>query len=266
MHPTPAAVLLESFSEGVLTLTMNRPETRNAVNPEMCALMVQALQRAAADRAVRAIVLTGAGQAFCSGGDVKSMAADGSAETPEQKVRSLRGRMEAARLLHRIAKPTVAVVRGAAAGAGLSLAMACDLRIVAASSKFTTAFGNVGLSGDYGGSYFLTQLVGTAKARELYFLAPVLKAPEALALGIVNRVVEDDALDAEVQAVLTRLANGPAVSLGHMKDNLNLALRGDLEAVLESEALRHTYCLATEDHKEAARAFVEKRVPKFVGA
>jgi 2-(1,2-epoxy-1,2-dihydrophenyl)acetyl-CoA isomerase len=258
-------VLAESFENGVLTLTMNRPERLNALNPEMLACLNDALPRAAADPSVAVIVLTGAGSAFCAGGDVKAMAAGGRTETFDERAQGLRRRMEAARLLHEIPKPTIAMLRGAAAGAGLSLALACDLRIASDTARLTTAFAKVALSGDFGGSYFLTRLVGPAKARELYFTSPVLSAAEALALGLVTRVVADAELEDATRTLAQSLARGPRVTLGYMKQNMNLAEWAGLADVMDAEALRHTRCGQTEDHREAAAAFVEKRAPAFKG-
>jgi len=253
-------VLLERIEDGVLTLTLNRPDRLNAFSPDMCDRLHQALLRAAETRAVGAIILTGAGRAFCAGGDVKAMAeSQHSDQTPEERMVDLRRRMEAARLLHEIAKPTIAMVRGPAAGAGLSLALACDLRIAGTEARFTTAFAKVGLSGDFGGHYFLTRIVGTAKARELYFTSTMLDATRALELGLVNRVVPDGSLEAETIAFARSLAAGPRVALGYMKQNLNLA------ETMDAEAMRHTRCFGTDDHREAAAAFVAKRPPVFTG-
>ena len=259
-------VLLERVEDGVLTLTLNRPDRLNALSWEMCDRLVRALERAASDRAVGAILLTGAGRAFCAGGNVKSMA-EGSAapETYEERTADLRRRMEASRLLHEIPKPTIAMIRGPAAGAGLSLALACDLRIAGEDARLTTAFAKVGLSGDFGGHYFLTRLVGTAKARELYFLSPVIDAKAALGLGLVHRVVADAALGDETLALARALANGPRIALSYMKQNLNLAESASLPMVMDAEALRHSRCATTEDHREGASAFVEKRSPRFTG-
>ena len=175
--------LIESISEGVAMLTLNRPERLNALSTPITSGLLEALPRLARDDSVGVIVLTGAGRAFCAGGDVKSMA-EGTVERPlEEAVTHLRGRMEVSRLLHEIPKPTIAMVNGAAAGAGLSLALACDLRIAGQSARFVTAFANIGFSGDFGGSYFLSKLVGTGRARELYFTAEPLDAAQALALG-----------------------------------------------------------------------------------
>jgi 2-(1,2-epoxy-1,2-dihydrophenyl)acetyl-CoA isomerase len=157
------------------------------------------------------------------------------------------------------------MLNGVAAGAGLSLALACDLRIAGRSARMTTAFAKVGLSGDYGGTWFLTQLVGTAKARELYFLSDVLDAARIEVLGLANRVVANAELVAETMALAAKLANGPSVALRYMKRNLNTAVSGDLAAALDSEAYGMLRSRASEDHKEAARAFVEKRPPVFQG-
>lgn len=202
------AVLLETVDDAVLTLTMNRPDRLNALNPEMLARLHDALERAAADREVAVIVL---------------------------------------------------------AGAGLSLALACDLRIASDTARLTTAFAKVALSGDFGGSYFLTQLVGPAKARELYFTSPILSGAEAQALGLVTRLVADAELEDATRSLALSLARGPRLTLGYMKQNMNLAERAGLGDVMDAEALRHTRCGQTEDHREAATAFVEKRAPSFNG-
>jgi 2-(1,2-epoxy-1,2-dihydrophenyl)acetyl-CoA isomerase len=162
-------------------------------------------------------------------------------------------------------KPVVAQLDGAAAGAGLSIALACDLRVAGESAKITTAFAKVGLSGDYGGTYFLTHLLGSAKARELYLTSPVLSAREALALGMVTRVVPDAEVEAATHELAMSLAQGPTVTLGYIKKNINNAEHLSLEACFDAEAMHHSRCGDTADHKEAAKAFVEKRKPAFVG-
>src|SRR3989449_129996 len=173
--------LLEALKDGVAVLTLNRPDRLNAMSPSMLDALLEALPRLAADPEVGVVVLTGAGRAFCAGGDVKAMAEgrEFGGTTLEDKAQALRSRMEVSRWLHEMPKPTIAMVRGAAAGAGLSLALACDLRVAGDTARFATAFARVGYSGDFGGSWFLTQLVGTAKARELYFTADVVDAREA---------------------------------------------------------------------------------------
>jgi 2-(1,2-epoxy-1,2-dihydrophenyl)acetyl-CoA isomerase len=259
--------LLESVKDGVAVLTLNRPDRLNAMSGEMLDAMLEALPRLADDAAVGALVLTGAGRGFCAGGDVKAMAEgrEFGGDTLEEKASALRSRMEVARWLHEMPKPTIAMVRGAAAGAGLSLAMACDLRIAGDSARFASAFARVGYSGDFGGSWFLTQLVGTAKARELYYTAEILGAEQALALGLANRVVPDARLEEETLALARRIAAGPRIAFGYMKRNMNAAEAGTLKDLLDLEAWHHTRCGMTEDHREAARAFVDKREPVFRG-
>src|SRR3984893_15521000 len=260
--------LLETVKDGVAVLTMNRPDRLNAMSGEMLDAMLASLERLASDPGVGVVVLTGAGRGFFgAGGDVKPMAEgrEFGGGTMEDKAQGLRAKMETSRWLHEMPKPTIAMVRGAAAGAGLSLAMACDLRVASDNARFATAFARVGYSGDFGSSYYLTQLLGTAKARELYYTAALVDAKEALALGLVNRVVADADLEKETMALATRIAAGPRVALRYMKRNMNAAETGTLKELLDLEAWHHTRCGMTEDHREAARAFVDKREPVFKG-
>ena len=258
-------IVLQQLDDGLLTITMNRPDRRNALNAEMTVGLVEAARRAAEDSDVRAVLLKGAGGTFCVGGDVKAMAAVKEPPPLEAKVITLRRGMEVSRILHQMAKPVVAQLDGAAAGAGLSIALACDLRVAGASVKITTAFAKVGYSGDYGGTYFLTQMLGSAKARELYLTSPVLTAQEALALGMVTRVVADAEVDAAARELAMSLAQGPTVTLGYIKKNINNAETLSLEACFDAEAIHHSRCGETADHKEAAAAFVAKRTPVFKG-
>lgn len=261
--------VIETFEDGIATLTLNRPEARNAVTGEMLAALSEAAARLALDPQVRLVVITGAGGAFCAGGDVKGFVARAgdTADAPsfDVRVNGLRAGMELAKLLHDMPKPTLAVIPGAAAGAGLSIALACDMRIAADTAKLTTAFSKIGASGDYGGSYFLTHLVGAAKARELYFTADVITGAEAAALGIVNRAVPADQLAHEAGVLARRLASLPTVTIGYMKRNLNVAEHGSLSDVLDIEAIHMVRTMETDDHKAAALAFVEKRTPVFTG-
>jgi len=259
--------LLEQVKDGVAVLTLNRPDRLNAMSRPMLDALLEALPRLAEDPAVGVVVLTGAGRGFCAGGDVKAMAEGNElgGQTMEERAQALRSRMETSRWLHEMPKPTIAMMRGPAAGAGLSLAMACDLRIASDTVKLGTAFARVGYSGDFGGSYYLTQLVGTAKARELYFTADLLDAQQALGLGLVNRVVADARLEEQTMALASRLARGPRVAYRYMKRNMNAAETASLNDMLDLEAWNHTRTGMTEDHREAARAFVEKREPQFKG-
>src|ERR1700732_568445 len=258
-------VLLESLDRGLLTITLNRPERRNALNAELGLRLVEAARRAAEDPEVRAVLLKGAGGTFCVGGDVKSMAAGRAPMSFEEKQVTLRKGMEVSRILHQMQKPVVAQLDGAAAGAGLSIALSCDLRVASASVKITTAFAKVGLSGDYGGTYFLTQMLGSAKARELYLMSPVLTAQEALALGLATRVAADAEVETAARELAMSLAQGPSVTLGYIKRNINNAERVALEARFDAEAMHHSRSGETADHKEAAKAFVEQRKAVFQG-
>ena len=162
-------------------------------------------------------------------------------------------------------KPTIAALPGAAAGAGLSFALACDLRLMSSSAIMTTAFAKVGFSGDYGGSYFMTQLLGSAKARELYYLSDRITAEEALKLGLTNWVCEPEALMEKTMEIANRLASGPSVAYRYMKENLNRAMHGEVDDCLDLEATHHIHCGQTEDHRNATKAFVEKKEPVFKG-
>jgi 2-(1,2-epoxy-1,2-dihydrophenyl)acetyl-CoA isomerase len=257
--------LIESASDGVVTLTLNRPDRLNALSTSILDGLLEALPRLAADPTAAVIVLTGAGRAFCSGGDVKAMAERSSDRDLVDAAERLRGKMEVSRLLHEVPKPTIAMVNGPAAGAGLALALACDLRIAAQSARLVTAFAKVGFSGDFGGSYFLSKLVGTGKARELYYTAESLDATQALALGIVNRVVADVELPDATMNLARSLAQGPRIALGRMKQNFNAAETESLARLLDLEAQNQVETGRTKDHQEAATAFVEKRAPVFRG-
>ena len=261
--------LEETFADGIATLTLNRPASRNSLTTEILFELAQAMPRLAQDPAVRLVVLTGKGGAFCAGGDVKGFAnraADSSnAPTFEQSAQTLRARMEVSRWLHEMPKPTLAVISGPAAGAGLSLALACDMRIAADEAKLTTAFSKVGLSGDFGGSYFLTQILGAAKAREMYFTAEVILGKEAARMGLVNRSVPGEQLAQAAADYARELASLPTIAVGYMKRNLNAAMQNSLSEVLDLEATHMIRTFETHDHKAAAVAFVEKRAPQFQG-
>ena len=258
------------LNDGVAVLTLNRPEARNAMSGEMNAALQATLASVETDPAVKCVVLTGAGKGFCAGGDVKGMASSGGAAKADNTIdaaihRQRLNQRATAGKLFKMPKPTLAALPGAAAGAGLSLALSCDLRIMSSNAIMTTAFARVGFSGDYGGTYFLTQLVGSAKARELYFLSDRIGAEDALRLGLTNWVCEPDELQGKALEIAARLASGPTVAYRYMKENLNRAMSGEVDDCLDLEATHHVHCGQTEDHKEAAKAFVEKREPVFKG-
>ncbi len=262
--------LLASLDDGVLTLTLNRPEARNAMSGAMTAALGRRLAVAELDPAVKCVVLTGAGKGFCAGGDVKGMAARGDGTVGDNTIdgaihRQRLNQRATAGKLFTMPKPTIAALPGAAAGAGLALALACDMRIMASGAILTTAFARVGFSGDYGGTYFMTQLVGSAKARELYYLSDRVTADEALRLGLTNWVCAPEDLVAKTREIALRLARGPTVAYRYMKENLNRAMGGALDDCLDLEATHHVHCGQTADHREASKAFVEKREPVFTG-
>ena len=253
------------IEQRVATVTLNRPEARNALTMEMKRALADTLPLLNEEDAVGCVLLTGAGGAFCAGGDTKNMQKEGAPPSPEARKRQLRWEHSISARLNQLGKPTVAALPGPAAGAGFALALACDIRLAAHSAFFTTAYARLGLSGDYGSSYFLTQLVGTAKARELMFTADRIEAAEAERLGLVNRAVPDAELASEAFELAARIAAGPPIALRWMKDNLNRALVHDLQSVLDIEADRMVDGAATEDYIEAINAFREKRPPDFRG-
>lgn len=266
--------LLLDLEAGVAMITLNRPEKRNALSDHLTPALRQALLDLDARSDVRCVVITGAGRAFCAGGDVSGMGGRRGSEpqdgaprpTLEDAVTTLRLKQETLTLrLHELSKPTIAALPGPAAGAGLSIALACDLRIAADSAFLTTAFRNIGLSGDYGASWFLTRLVGPSRARELFFTSRRIDAAEALALGLVNEVVPFDDLAARTRELAAQIAAGPPVALRFMKENLNRAVQADLRSCLAMEADRMVRCTRTEDHREAVAAFLAKREPEFKG-
>jgi 2-(1,2-epoxy-1,2-dihydrophenyl)acetyl-CoA isomerase len=265
----PVEGLRVEIADGVMTVTLDRPEHRNAVTQEMITGLGAAIALAEKDDAVGCLVLTGAGGAFSAGGDVKNMArrnADaGSIDHVGRMNQQRRDHRAVSARLHQMAKPTIAALPGAAAGAGFSLALACDFRIAADTAFMTTAFAKVGLSGDYGGTWFATRIVGPAKARELYLLADRVDMQEAQRLGLVNWVVPAAELETRTQALARRLAAGPRVAYALLKDNLDKAIDLPLLACLDNESVNMAAARMTEDHREAAKAFAEKRSPVFKG-
>lgn len=255
--------LLARVEDGVAVLTLNRPERRNALAPGMLDALARLLADLEQDDDVGAVVLTGAGGAFCAGGDVKGFDEHAGALPAGLLARQRASQRATSGRLWHMSTPSIAVLPGAAAGAGLSLALACDLRLAASSAVLTTAFARVGLSGDYGSAWFLVRLVGPAKARELLYLSPRLSAQEALRLGLVNGVHEPDALEREGMDVARRLAHGPRTAIAAMKGNVALALSAPLEEYMDAEVTHHLAGFTTADHVQAARAFVEKREPLF---
>ncbi len=252
-------------ADGVAVLVLDRPERRNALTPGMVRGLGRVLAEVEADDELGAVVLTGAGGAFCAGGDVKAMAEAGDWSAAQLVQRQRRDQRAVCGRLWRMPKPVLAALPGPAAGAGLGIALACDLRYATERTVLTTAFAKVGLSGDYGVAWLLTRLIGTGRARELLYFSDRLDAARALELGLINDVLPDEELLPYVLERARTLAAGPRVALRLMKTNLNLALSADLEDAMDVEVAHHTASKATADHAEAARAFVERRPARFSG-
>ena len=269
--------LLATLSGHVLTITLNRPQKRNALSDRLTPALRETLRRADVEPGVRCVVITGAGNAFCAGGDVSGMGSSpGSAATTkpppearpslEDRIAELRERQRTLTLrLHELSKPTIAALPGPAAGAGLSIALACDIRLITADTFVTTAFANIGLSGDYGASWFLTQLVGPSKAKELFFTARRVTSDEGLTMGLFNEVVSDGDVRDRANALAQEIAAGPPVAIRYMKENLNRAVTESLADCLAMEADRTVRSATTADHKAAVTAFVSKSKPVFEG-
>jgi len=270
--------VLASLEDGILTLQLNNPEVRNAMSQPMGAVLQRELRDAAMDPGVRVVILTGVGDAFCAGADVSKLgildpddkvsakwANDPIMQGFEQRSMRIKGNGETATLLHAMGKPTIAMVRGPAAGAGLAMAVACDFRFASETAFFTTAFSRIGGSGDLGCGYYLQQLVGPSKARELMMLSDKVGAAEALQIGLVSKVFADTDLLAETMAFARRLADGPPIAIRYIKSNLIMAESINMDAYLEQEARNLVRCFQTEDSKEAVQAFKEKRPPAFKG-
>lgn len=272
------SVILTSLDDGILTISLNNPSVRNALSQPMGAQLQRELRDAANDPGVRVVILTGVGEAFCAGADVSKLGVldpsdrvmakypdDPIMQGFEQRSLRIRGNADTATLLHAMGKPTIAMVRGPAAGAGMSMAIACDFRIASETAFFTTAFSRIGASGDLGCAYYLMQLVGPTKARELLMLSDKVDAAEALRIGLVSKVVADADLLAETMTFARRLADGPPVAIRYIKSNLIAAEGINMDAYLEQEARNMLRCFQTDDSKEAIAAFKDKRPPVFKG-
>ena len=265
--------LLCRLEDRVAIITLNRPKKKNALSDHLTPALRQTLLDLETKREVGCILITGSGDAFCAGGDIGGMGGNASKDkeiserpTAEERVRALIHKQETLTLrLADHAKPTIAALPGVAAGAGLCIALACDIRVACQSAFVTTAYRNIGFSGDYGGSWLLTQLVGPSKAKELFFTGRRVQSDEALELGIFNQVFEDAVFENEALAMAKQIASGPPIAIAFMKEHINRAVTGDLRSNLAMEADRLIRCAATSDHKEAVKAFMEKRTPVFTG-
>lgn len=255
----------------VAILTLNRPERRNALSAGMLSGLSKALAECERDPEIRCIVLTGAGRGFCAGGDIKGMAGEGGGKggrvpTFDEAIAAQRDSQKSTTArIYRMPKPVIASLPGAAAGAGMGIAMACDFRIAADNAIMTTAFAKVGFSGDYGLPWLLAQQVGRSKALELFYFSDKLSSEQCLSLGLLNWAVPEAQLRERTLEIANRLAAGPTVAHRYIKENINAAFSIELEEYMNGEVMRHMTTSRTADHKEAVAAFLEKRTPKFTG-
>lgn len=258
------ADLIETVEDGIAILTLNRPENLNALSDDIRVGLRDALTRLGADNAIGCIILTGAGRGFCAGGDVKTMGSR-SAKVFEERAAGILQSARVPMLMHETPKPIIGMINGVAVGAGLGMAAACDIRIAARSARFGAGFIKIGLSGDWGATWLVTRLVGTAKAREMFFTGDLIDADEAARIGLVNKVVDDRELLATTMAMAKRIASMPHLALGYTKKNLATAEVGDFATSIDMEAFNQARCSQMEDHREAVLAFKEKRKPVFTG-
>jgi enoyl-CoA hydratase/carnithine racemase len=260
--------LLCEIRDRVAVITLNRPDARNALSDHLTPALRRMIKQCGDDPNVGALLITGAGTAFCAGGDIKGMGNKSNKKemTFEERLADLRTKQRTLTgALVAVRKPTVAALPGPAAGAGMALALACDIRIAAESAIMSTGYARVGLTGDYGIAWLLTRLVGTSRARELMFLSERIEARRCEMLGLVNRVVADAELRENAFALAKSLAEGPSIALARIKDNLDHAVSANFLDSMDHEAENMVRSARTTDHKEAVRAFIDKRKPVFVG-
>ncbi len=258
-------VLLEHKHDGIAVLVLNRPDKLNALNSELSTALNEALARIAEDDSIRVVVLTGAGRAFCAGGDLGAIGRGRERNETAELEPILRSGMQAVLKMRLMPQPLIAAVNGAAAGAGMNIALAADVRIAADTATFGENFSRVGLFPDYGGTYFLPQLVGPSVAAEMFYTGEMIDAQTALRLGIVNRVVPAAQMEGEVKTWAQKIAQGPPIAIRAVKKVLFGNQREELVKALDHEVELQMKCFHSEDCSEGIRAFFEKRPPKFQG-
>lgn len=257
--------ILVTESDGIVTITLNRPEKLNAFIGHMRRDLAEALEHAGSERTVRVVVITGAGRAFCAGGDVEFMYQLMERHESEEFARILGAGRRVILAIRQMTKPVIAAVNGVAAGAGCNLALACDFRIASTNATFTESFVKVGLNPDWGGTYFLPRLVPSNKACEMFFLGDSLSAEDAARLHIVNQVVPPEDLDNAVQQLAQRLRAAPPIVIAAAKQAVYMSQAQDLDAMLRNETESQMRCFESDDGHEGVRAFLEKREPRFTG-
>jgi len=257
--------LLVDKSESVATITLNRPDRMNAFAGLMRQEIVLALEEAAADSEVRVVVITGAGRAFCTGGDVNEFASGTTKAVADQVSNERHAMSKAVLAINSMEKPVIASVNGIAAGGGCNLALACDMRIASDRARFAEIFTKRGVHPDWGGIYFLPRLVGYAKAAELIFTAEIIDAEEALRIGMVNRVVPHEQLESAARQLATAIARNAPIPIAFAKRGLQSFYRWDLSQALDYESYVLELCRKTHDIIEGFSAFLEKREPRFTG-
>jgi 2-(1,2-epoxy-1,2-dihydrophenyl)acetyl-CoA isomerase len=260
-----SSLVLESMQDGLALLVMNRPDRLNALNSELAVALSEALGRAAENPSVRVVVLTGAGRAFCAGGDLGLIGKGRQSGNLAGLEPVLRAGMQIVLKIRTMPKPVIAAVNGAAAGAGMNVALAADIRIAAEEASFGQNFAKVGLYPDYGGTFFLPELVGPAKAAEMFYTGDMIDARTAERLGLVSRVVPGAQLETEVRTLAVKIAQGPPIAIRAAKAALFASKRTQLEQALEEEVRYQLECFRSEDCAEGISAFFEKRAPRFRG-